>query len=378
MQFNFRLSLTRFIVSVSTTSLVIMNPIFPYAGNSEKAYGDSLGNISCVEGGLFSNTTGSFNTACGDYALYDNTTGSYNTGIGDYALHGNRTGSNNTAIGVNALYSSAVGLDSYTINNNTAVGANALYSDIMGSYNTAIGTDALNQNTTGVNNIAIGYGALYSNISGGDNIAIGYYAGTSITTGNHNIYLGNDGSGGDTGVIRIGSNSQNKTFIAGISGVNISGGAAVYINSSGQLGTLLSSRRFKTDIHNLESFSQKILALRPVTFRYKQADETGSHPLQYGLIAEEVAQVFPELVQYDQQGKPFSVYYHQLTPLLLAELQQEHQKIAAQQNEITSLKQQVVAQQQQQATQMALMQLKLKQLYHLIQASNTNIRLSKK
>jgi len=169
--------------------------------------------------------------------------------------------------------------------------------------------------------------------------------------------------------MRIGSNSQNQTFIAGITGVNIPGGSAVYVNSSGQLGISSSSRRFKTDIQELGDPSQKLLTLRPVSFRYKQADDKGGHPLQYGLIAEEVAEVFPQLVQYDKEGKPFTVYYHELTPLLLAEVQKEHEKVVAQQSEIASLKQQLVAQKQQQATRIAAVELKLNQLDHLIQAN---------
>lgn len=111
--------------------------------------------------------------------------------------------------------------------------------------------------------------------------------------------------------------------MAGISGRGVVG-SAVYIASNGQLGILSSSKRFKKNIRSLDSHHSNILDLRPVTFRYKEADAEGGHPLQYGLIAEEVAEIFPDLVEYDGNGEPATVYYHLLTPLLLAALQQEH------------------------------------------------------
>ena len=144
------------------------------------------------------------------------------------------------------------------------------------------------------------------------------------------IDIGNTGSGSDSGTIRIGSTGdQIATFIAGISGVKASGGVEVYINSNGQLGTVNSSRRFKFDIKEIGATSDRLMDLRPVAFRYKEADQDGTHPIQYGLIAEEVAKVYPDLVQYDKAGKPFTVYYHLLTPMMLNELQKAHQQIAA-------------------------------------------------
>ena len=103
-------------------------------------------------------------------------------------------------------------------------------------------------------------------------------------------------------------------------------GVEVYIDSNGQLGTVTSSRRFKKDIHDMGSVTDRLMQLRPVTFRYKEAAENGAHPVQYGLIAEEVAKVYPELVQYDKAGKPFTIYYHLLTPMLLNELQKAHRQ----------------------------------------------------
>jgi len=147
------------------------------------------------------------------------------------------------------------------------------------------------------------------------------------------------GVAAESGTIRIGTKgSQSATFIAGINGITASSGVAVYITSSGRLGTLTSSRRFKKDIHTMGTASDRLMQLRPVTFRYKQAAEDGTYPLQYGLIAEEVAKVFPDLVQYDKAGKPFTVYYHLLTPMLLNEIQKEHRQIAVQQTQMAVLK----------------------------------------
>jgi hypothetical protein len=336
---------------------------------------------------LYSNTSGSQNIAVGYQSLYNNTTGGENDGFGLYALYQNTTGYGNTAVGnfagefnTTANYNCAFGWQSLTHNNvtgNAAFGANTLYWNYTGTNNaafgynalynnnasndSAFGANALSSNTTGVNNTAIGASALPANTTGYENtalgsqalsastigiynLAIGFQSGMNITK-NENIDIANAGTSSDNGVIRIGdSRYQFSTYIAGISGKTASGGVAVYINANGQLGTLTSSRRFKNDIKAMGSVSEKLMQLRPVTFRYKDSAEQGKHALQYGLIAEEVAKVYPNLVQYDKQGKPFTIYYHLLTPMLLNELQKEHRrnvaqnsKIAAQQAKIASL-----------------------------------------
>ncbi len=258
-------------------------------------------NVGLGYGVLYSNTTGGYNLATGGYALYANTTGHSNTANGYVTLFSNTTGGYNTANGVQALYSNATG------NNNTANGFKALHSNRTGSFNTANGVQAL-----------------YSNATGDYNLAFGYEAGYNLMTGSHNIDIGNKGLAAESGTIRIGTKgTHTATLIAGINGVTSSSGVAVFINSTGQLGTLTSSRRFKKDVKTMGTVSEKLLQLRPVTFRYKSADETGAHPIQYGLIAEEVAKVAPDLVQYDKAGKPFTVRYHLLTPMLLNELQKE-------------------------------------------------------
>ena len=219
------------------------------------------------------------------------------------------------------------------------MGSQALFSNITGSNNIAIGFGALFSATQGNANTAIGNSALAGN-TGGVNIAIGFLAGSSATTGNHNIYIANSGKPGDDGVIAIGhQDNQSHTTIAGIRGVttDIPANLPVLISQTGQLGTVISSRRFKQDIHDMDQASSALMCLRPVTFRYKKAYANGERPLQYGLIAEEVAKVYPELVVYDKAGQTQSVQYHQLPTLLLNKLQKQHRLIQEQERQITNL-----------------------------------------
>ena len=199
------------------------------------------------------------------------------------------------------------------------------------------------------------------------------------------------GTSSDNNTIRIGD-AHNRAFIAGISGRTASGGVQVYINSAGQLGTLTSSQRFKQDIKSIDAASDKLMQLRPVSFRYNEAGEDGDRPLQYGLIAEEVAKVYPELVQYDADGKPFTVYYHLLTPLLLAELQKGHAQLSgilavaarqradleSQQQQLRSQREELLAmlkqQQLQHLAEMAALQNRLNQLDAVVQAGNSGHR----
>lgn len=286
-------------------------------------------NTGLGQGALYSNVSGYQNTATGSLALVLNTNGSENTATGVAALYRNTEGYANTAIGSHALEFNETGID------NTAAGFQALYNN-NGYSNTAHGSGSLFSMSNGWGNTASGYHALYSNLYGHNNVAVGHAAGFYLK-GSNNIDIGNQGTSGDNNTIRIGD-AQNRAFIAGISGRTASGGVQVYINSSGQLGTLTSSQRFKQDINSIDGVSEKLLQLRPVSFRYNEAAEDGDRPLQYGLIAEEVAKVYPELVQYDQEGKPFTVYYHLLTPLLLAELQKGHALNEAQQAQLTDIR----------------------------------------
>jgi hypothetical protein len=195
--------------------------------------------------------------------------------------------------------------------------------------------DALQSNTTGRTNTAIGLGALLSNITGGSNSAIGPYAGANIVNGSFNIMLGNQGTSSDDHVIRIGD-VQTQTFIAGISGVNVSG-VPVVVSSTWQLGIAQSSRRFKEDIQDMGDTSSSLLLLRPVTYRYKQPFPDGSKPLDFGLIAEEVAEVYPDLVARSQDGQIQTVMYQKLTPMLLNEVQKLNSELAAERKKAQSL-----------------------------------------
>src|SRR6266446_2799739 len=273
-------------------------------------------------GVLYSNTTGNENTANGSVALYSNTFGSENTATGYLALVNNTTGSYNAANGFKALYSNTTGV------NNTANGYQALYFSTSGINNTANGVQALFSNTTGSSNTANGYKALYNNTSNG-NTALGYLAGSALTTGTDNIDIGNAGVAGDAGIIRIGRSFINATYIAGIYGATASGGTAVYIDFSGQLGTATSSARFKQDIRSMDKASDVLLALRPVTFRYKHELDPEGIP-QFGLVAEEVEKVNPALVVRDADGKPYSVRYEQINAMLLNEFLKEHSKVEEQ------------------------------------------------
>jgi len=293
--------------------------------------------VAVGTGALPLSSIGVANTAIGINALQTNSTGAYNVGIGSSALSTNTTGSNNTAVGNAALgqntgggYNSAFGFDALDLNalgmGNTAFGYTALFNN-NANYNTAMGIAALSNNTMGGNNTALGYFALSSLTIGGGNIAVGSSAGQNVAgSGSYNIEIGNSGTPTDSNVVRIGTPGEHlSTFIAGINNSPITG-SAVLINSSGQLGVLLSSQRYKENIQDMGNASDALMQLRPVTFRYKQ-EADGRKSLNYGLIAEEVAKIFPELVVYGDHGEVESVQYHQLPALLLNELQKQHQII---------------------------------------------------
>ena len=262
-------------------------------------------------------------TFLGDDALMNNT-GGVNTAIGSIALSMNTTGDRNTATGWQALYFNTTGRF------NTANGGAAVASNTIGSFNTGIGTSALLNNTTGNNNTAVGNSALNANTTGSGNIALGDTAGTKNITGSNNIYIGNPGTHTDSNRIRIGTPGiQNKTLIAGISGATVPDGVGVIVGSNGQLGTIVSSERFKEAIKPMDKASEAILTLKPVTFRYKhELDPDGIQ--QFGLVAEEVEKVNPDLVARDEQGKPYTVRYEAVNAMLLNEFLKEHRKVAEQ------------------------------------------------
>ena len=294
---------------------------FNTANGTFALFSNTTGEGNTATGGnaLYSNTTGSSNTANGFTALDFNTTGSFNTAVGDEALQLNTTGNRNTAIGVQALFISS------TANDNTAYGYQALSGNQFGGQNTAVGSGAL-LNTTGAENTAIGANALFSS-TGNGNTALGDNAGSSVTTANNVIVIG-------AGV--FGTNTDNSCFIGNIFSQSSPSGTAVFVNSDGKLGTTVSSRRFKDDIKPMAKTSEAILALKPVTFRYKKEfDPTGI--AQFGLVAEDVEKVNPDLVVRDKEGKPYSVRYDQVNAMLLNEFLKEHRKIEEQEARITQL-----------------------------------------
>ena len=307
-------------------------------------FGLTIGEFNTAVGffALESNTIGSFNTALGAGTLFANTVDS-NTAVGAGALLSNTIGFGNTATGAFALVSNTTGLTNVangyqalvsntTGGKNTAIGTGALFSNTIGGENTATGLGALAANTTGVDNTANGLNALVANITGAGNTAIGSGALGFSTTGHGNTALG-DGAGGNvttaSNVISIGSNGANVTnscFIGNIREVTTVNANAipVLIDSNNQLGTTSSSRRFKKKIKPMDSASEAILALKPVTFHYKS--DSADTP-QFGLIAEEVADVNPNLVVRDADGEIYTVRYEAVNAMLLNEFLKEHSKM---------------------------------------------------
>jgi Chaperone of endosialidase len=317
----------------------------PSGGVSVYNAGPATTDVVIDMNGFFASPTDlSFNTALGQGSLSNDTTGTENTAVGYEALQANTLGKQNMASGTNALQANTIGYG------NTAAGADAMLSNTTGSFNTASGYQALWSNTTGLNNTASGVQALFSNTTGQNKSANGFEALLSNTTGSFNtadgpqalasntagihnvglgnlagfnapatngesIYIGSEGSASDAnGVIYLGTQgTQNGgTYIAGIYGATSPSGAEVYINASGQLGTVLSSGRFKEDITDMGNSSSKLLQLHPVNFFYKPEYDDGSHLLQYGLIAEEVAKIYPEMVAYGNDGRILTVRYQNL------------------------------------------------------------------
>jgi hypothetical protein len=270
-------------------------------------------------------------------ALTFNTTGNNNTANGFQALALNTTASYNTADGFRALVLNTTGFF------DTANGAQALFNNTTGSANTAEGTNVLFHNTSGNNNTANGFEALFSNTTGASNIALGSLAGLNLTTGSNNIDIGNQGVATEANTIRIGTvGNQTNTFIAGISGVTVAGGVGVIIDTNGHLGTTTSSARFKDQIKPMDKGSEAILALKPVTFRYKKELDPHGIP-QFGLIAEQVEKVNADLVVRDADGKINTVRYEAVNAMLLNEFLKQHRKVEQQDATIAKQQKQIEA-----------------------------------
>jgi len=305
---------------------------------------------------LFHDTTGSSNTATGLQALFGNTMGGSNIATGAQALFTNSTGANNIATGFQALYLNQSGSDNIangyralfhnTDAFNTATGSQALFSNTSGDSNNATGFHALFKNTTGVWNEAYGFDALSSNVTGRENTAIGDTAGNSIT-GSFNINIGSavTGGAGENSTTRIGlatavgsTPAQTACFIGGISGVTLASGVPVVVATNGQLGiAATSSARFKDEIKPMDKASEVILALKPVTFHYKKGIDPKGIP-QFGLVAEEVEKVNPNLVTHDAKGEIYTVRYEAVNAMLLNEFLKEHSKV--EKLEVTAAQQQ--------------------------------------
>jgi hypothetical protein len=301
---------------------------FGYNALNQNTTGE--GNTAVGLSALFANIAGIQNTAVGADALQTSTTDN-NTAVGYAALSGNGTGTNNTAIGLYAL----AGTAGSTGSNNTASGLEALTANTTGAFNTADGVVALYTNTSGNSNTAVGHSALSDNTTGSSNIALGDSAGLNLTTGNNNIDIGNAGVVGESNRIRIGTKGPQKaTFIAGISGVTVTGNPVV-INANGQLGLSPSSARYKEAIQLMDKASEAILSLQPVTFRYKHELDPAGIP-QFGLVAEQVEKVNPDLVARDEQGKPYTVRYEAVNAMLLNEFLKEHSKVEEQNQKIAA------------------------------------------
>jgi hypothetical protein len=264
------------------------------------------------------------------------------------------------AYGSGALFSNTTG------DANAAYGGDGLFGNTTGSFNVAVGFEAGSGNTTGDNNTASGHNALLGNTTGSFNIALGAEAGGNLTTGSNNIDIANRGVAGESDTIRIGTREKHtNTFIAGINGVTVAQGVGVIIDSKGHLGTVVSSERFKGAIKPMDKASEAILALKPVTFRYKhELDPEGI--AQFGLVAEDVEKVNPDLVARDAEGKVFTVRYEAVNAMLLNEFLKEHRKGEQQDRKIEKLEATV-----------AKLQSVLKEQAAQIQKVNAQVQLSK-
>ena len=279
----------------------------------EALVSNTAGNLNTAVGvdALLRNTTGSENTATGLNALISNTTGSSNTANGVDALSSNTTGFQNAATGFQALFSNTTGF------HNTAAGFQALFSNTTGNHNTAASDNALFNNTTGSLNTAIGAHSLDQNVTGSSNVAVGFQAGFSIT-GSGNVCIGQNifGLAGESNVTRIGN----------IGSTAQANGIFVTVGAGGKLGFQVSSRRYKEDIKPIDKASEALFALKPVSFRYKKEIDPARSP-DFGLIAEDVATVNPDLVARDEEGKIVTVRYQAVNAMLLNEFLKEHRKV---------------------------------------------------
>lgn len=297
------------------TNAIAGPPTGPAGGALGGEYPDPELNVSggpCPNGEALTDVSATAGLTCG--------TGVYNDGYGN--------------LGVTPFVFQYLTTGGY----NTALGENALEADTTGSGNTALGNGALQKLREGTGNTALGFAAMQQSFSGSNNLALGERAGTGLGTygGHNNVDIANEGASDESGTIRIGTpGTQTRAFLAGVSGVAPGGTTStVVVNSEGQLGTTSSSRRFKRDIRPLEAKLAGLMRLRPVSFHYRRSYVHGPTPLQFGLIAEQVAKVYPNLVARDSKGRPSAVAYQELPALLLAQVQRQQAQISRQQAQI--------------------------------------------
>jgi hypothetical protein len=336
-------------------------------------YSNTTGDSNTATGSiaLSTNTTGVRNTANGFAALNSNTTGERNTATGRAAMTFNTTGNNNTADGHDALFSNTTAI------RNTATGSFALFSNTTGPNNTALGYFALFSNTTGNSNTASGYDALLNNTTGTGNIALGNFAGANLTTGDQNIDIGNVGVAAEVDTIRIGTQgTHTNAYLAGVYQTNIANGLVVKVDIDGHLGTVGSSERFKDTIKPMDKASKAILALKPVTFHYKKELDPHGTP-QFGLVAEEVEKVNPDLVVRDSEGKPYTVRYDAVNAMLLNEFLKEHRKVEQQETAITQQRKDFEAAVAQQQKEIKTLAATVKEQASQIQKVSAQLEMSK-
>jgi Chaperone of endosialidase len=322
------------VTSINGSTGAVTIPVLPSGTNGQTLYHNGtawVANNALSTNGTDVALTGTLNFPFGVRVgsgpkTFLHATGSLNTFVGADSGASVTTGTRDTVVGQGASFNNTDGTF------NTAVGYDALYSDIHGGASVAIGDNALAQ-SIGDNNTGVGAFALYHLVFGNGNIGLGILSGQNLTSGSGNLYLGNEGVASENNTIRIGSGGHNRMFVAGVAGSTVTG-SAVLISGTGQLGIATSSARYKQDIADMADSSSALFRLRPVTFRYKGH---AGDPLQYGLIAEEVEKVLPELVMKDSDGQPQTVLYHEMPAMLLNELQKQQRRIEAQDAQITRL-----------------------------------------
>lgn len=303
---------------------------FANAGTTWDAWNTAVGFEALNANQPTSLFNGDRNTAVGAVALRNNTTGRVNTAVGVDSLQQNTTGEWNVAVGFQSLLGNTTGYS------NVAVGNAALSSSGSSYGNTAVGTESLKAFNDGSGNTGLGLLALGALTLGYRNLALGAYAGNLLTTGNDNIYLSHTGSANENATTRIGRD-QTRAFIAGVFARTTGHPTTllVQVDQNGQLGTAASSRRYKQDIKDMGAVSDRLFDLRPVTFHYKVHPDG---PTRFGLIAEEVDEVMPELVVRGKDGQIETVAYQDLAPMLLNELQKQRREIQALKTELEAIR----------------------------------------